>query len=436
MDAVKPFSYLTGEIRPPPKSGFRKPDEIYGTALHANTVPRPMGYPTLSKDGDNPTKRLSPDTQNEAVFHRDASNAYQPIEATPHLQMYQTMDTEHESKEQEPPNGLQKQLKKRNPEGEIKTVPTVAPKRTHDQMEPTAEKDHQGAFTSREHFYGGRQGNGQTDRSKGSSLDDSIDSEHLYGQVNRHREIGRKEEESINSYETPYPNLYTEAMKSIPSNVENQPFYSIDEGRKPDFGDVIDDFSDLCPSSPVADNRNLFDNFILVGPSRTDSRTDAVTSNGPTKRLKLQELFDPPPPSMLSPRKVSILGVTNTESSDYLTGALDYKPKGPLYGDNNNSRVKGPVSTFDNPDYNVSTSYIQVGGNALEFPDRRSGSSESLEVSNTTDRLGQTPEVLARRRRCDKRLCTAILITALVTSVICLGAGFIAGWFGREHRGF
>lgn len=424
MAAVKPFSYLTGDTRPPPKSGFRKPGETYGTALHVDVTPRPIGNPNPSEEGGylnqpltyEPKQEVPGSSQREITFH-DTSDAAskQQTNQIDHRQ------TDSELKIKQGSKDLSKQSETKTQEG---MRPTVAPKTPSKQVAGhRADKDSTAyaPCTSREYFYRGRQDNSPREKSHQLKETSHENPANNYGRANRHKEIktGHDAIPSSESNEIQAPFSYTDPIKPVPDHNEKQSSFD-GQHKKSEFGDGIDDFSDLCtPSSPTDDNQNLFDNFILVGPSKTKLPKEKVASKEPTKKLKIQELFDPAPPPMPSPRKVSIFGVTNTESSDYTPKTS----KG-----NNYTRVKDPASTFETPDYRPN---ISASSSVQEFVDCSSISDRSLATtSNSADKA----QVAAhdQRRGWHKRLCIAILLTALVTSVICLGAGFIAGWFGKD----
>lgn len=411
--SAKPFTYLTGEI-PPSKSEFLRSGEIDGTpssSLGVNPSPRPIRNPsTLEKDADLTSQRMVPKVQHNELSHRDGISTYQPVNVVlhPKTDYYEQKAASDYAINQQKTNDLQDQLKIATT-AHAKKVPVVPPKRSNDQTEERpAEEDSSDfvLFTSRQSLFGDWQNNGQVDRSEsdGRGSDYLDNSELLYRQVNRHLRDVKTDKDSTSSsaaaHEIPPPPFsYTEPFRPAAN----------DKGKKSEFeGGAVIDFDDLRPSSPPStDVQTLFDNFILVkatSPEKTRQKEE-ITSKKPTKRLKLEELFDPPPPSLIDRRKVSILGVTSTESSDF---HIDPKPK--IANGKNYDRVK-TVSTFDDPDYKI--------------------------IPCSTDGTSEAPvQVSTQRRCCDSRLCIAILVTALVTSVICLGAGFVAGWFGRGMRDF
>lgn len=150
------------------------------------------------------------------------------------------------------------------------------------------------------------------------------------------------------------------------------------------------------------------DNFILVkDPSRTDQKpvSDASALNRDAGKTKLQTLFEDSGPAP-TPR---MQNYGNTSNPSHEIG-FEEPNRSPSYG----------LNTAERP---------AVNGKGT----KGATSNEHRDQTAYSERRGKGTQC------CRCSTCSAVVIAIIITAVICLGVGFVAGWFGaiadREKNG-
>lgn len=178
-----------------------------------------------------------------------------------------------------------------------------------------------------------------------------------------------------------------------------------------------------------------FDNFILVkDPNRPDSVIipDPITSankDPPRRNNNLQTLFEADEPrkqqqqqtryNALSPENHYVSSPSkedaNTRHNQGESG-FDRSGQAIYHGPQKVGPQLTPAATNPEP-----PTYRENGPGAVT-PDSHHSSDARLVKDSTAERN--------RTSGCGK--CSAVVIAVIVTAIICLGAGFIAGWFGAK----
>lgn len=149
------------------------------------------------------------------------------------------------------------------------------------------------------------------------------------------------------------------------------------------------------------------DNFILVkDPSRTDQKpvSDASALSRDAGKTKLQTLFEDSGPTPSSRQN---------------------------YGHNSNpSHDIG----FEEPNHSLS-----YGLNASERPTANGKGTKGMTSNEHRDQTAYVKKRGEGNQCCHCSTCSAVVLAIIITAVICLGVGFVAGWFGaiadREKNG-
>lgn len=198
-------------------------------------------------------------------------------------------------------------------------------------------------------------------------------------------------------------------------------------------------------SSPV-EQPGIFNNFILVGPSKNDKKTmEAIvpvqTSTAPAFNheprlpVKLLQLFEPP-----EPRTFSLLGVTNTESSDFNLSASRLKPATPqqqiCLEKDKVMKVKGAgiARGFENHHFNnhLNLSSVESFPADSEDPPPSRSTSTTRVIRKEKAEKNKRTNLSKKTRFCNSRMVVAIVLSVFITALFSLPAGFVAGWFGHE----